>query len=609
MERRGLVTPQPQILPAAQNTPHKPTPTRRPSTSRGTPFRDEWTSAAEQGILRSQSTGPRMRGRRLSEGATGGKPSEAKAGLTIKESNVLIDRLQKENFDLKLRITLQDEKVKRISRELEDTRERIGTTDKLAERCASAEEMAAQLEQQLDEVRAQYEETWSDNQELVAMSEELVRELKERDKSIGEAAQIIYELEQKVIQLEDVATPPAKPLSRYKGSQPDSDYFSAEAESPVVAATNMKLRPSSSSSSSAIPVDSDYYSATSYSSPASAAPKRARPLSRRLKTMATDNAPAPRRRADSDRTDRTVESFDLDKELQNASQMPRRSSTAKPPPANAPSSLQPAASIQSSPDPPASRPGLRRTRRGQAAAIASLRLQVEQETGGPATPRAALHHQNAAPGSAPPPAVYAHAIAQRKMHSVTPIQHIPRASSEPPQDWTATQPRPLRSLYMTGELNRPVTSDEHNRYPVPLRAPGEAPPEATPTVLSPAATPALANDDEEDDSVAVPALSPRPIIWRDRSNMSELALAAANTGLQQGFLQDDQLSIDSGSPTPTIPETISSQVDLAARRAQRLSELGSEYSGASTVRDVGSSSGWPPPRDGRLFGRDVLFRP
>lgn len=664
MERRGLVTPQPQqtFSSPAQSTPHKGTPSRRLSTGRGTPFRDEWTAAADHGVQRSQSSGPRPRARRMSESASSGRPADTpKAGLTIKESNVLIDRLQKENFDLKLRMTLQEEKVKKMSKELEDSQERMDMADQLAERCASAEEMAAQLEDQLEQVRARFEETWSHNQELVAISEELTRELIERDGSIVEAANIIHDLEQRIQQLEEeVQTPSAKSFAQRAGTNPDSDYFSGEAESPVVAPTKLKARPSSSSSSSVMPAESDYYSATSYSSPASAVPKKPRPASRRQKSSPLDPAAGGfRRRANSDQTADTATSFDRD------SVQPydgRRSSTVKPP-----STLQPAASIQSSPDPPVLRPGLRRTRKGHAAVMQAVRLQNEQQqqqqqpsqtpqqlVTDPTTPRASMYYSNVAiPGPAPVQAAYPATIAQRKqMHSATPTQYVSRFSEAPTQDWrtavaatmAATQAqqqqqqgaRPLRSLYMTGELSRPVTSDTHNHYGdmTQLRIPGQAPAEATPTVLSPAATPANDHSDNDDSgastsrpsttiaagagpvngkapAVAGSATPARPIIWRDRSNMSSLALAATNAAarLQRAGLvahddaADGASDSGSGSPTATIPDTISSRVDVAAaggdaaKRAARLGQLGSEYSLVST----GSYGG--------LFGRDVLFRP
>ncbi|MBE7181980.1 MAG: hypothetical protein INR71_12385 [Terriglobus roseus] len=258
-----------------------------------------------------------------------------------------------------------------------------------------------------------------------------------------------------------------------------------------------------------------------------------------------------------------------------------------------------AASLQSSPDPPSSRPGLRRTRKTQTAAIASMRLQNEQMSSGVRGLAGAAVSRIVLAETAPPVALLNDNVLQRRLNSGTPTHHIPRASSEPPQEWNVGA-RPLQALHMSGELNRPVTSDLHAGVDVRLRVPGEAPPNATPSLLE-SGVPSTSS---------TPVAKP-PVFWRDRSNIAFLAIESTRFRSGGAALPDDDDAAandsDEGSPTLTIPETISSNVDMQARRrAQRLSELGSEYSWASGAT-IKAGKSRRAPSEGS-FGRE-LFRP
>ena len=296
------------------------------------------------------------------------------------------------------------------------------------------------------------------------LNEELVKELEKRDAAVDEAANIIHEQDERFKALQ--SSIPRKAQARRTDNHQDSDYYSAEPEIPDTPATDGKVRRGSSSGSSIVPAESDYYSATSYSSPASAAPRTPKTQSRRSKPV-----PVAKSYSEHQRSKESVQNSE-DQPQPFGDHIPLRVSSAKTAIQSSIALAQQTSSLESSPDSLTPRPSLRRSRRTQAAAIAGLRLQDQQET--------------AQPAAGPQPsagAPRAQASSQRTQSAATPppTHGIPRSSSEPPQEWNSS--RPLRSLHMTGELNRPVTTDANSSLDLRLRAPGEAPPNATPSVL------------------------------------------------------------------------------------------------------------------------------
>ena len=110
--------------------------------------------------------------------AFGTKTTERTMGH--RETRSVVDRLEKENFDLKLRITLQEERMARITVELDD---------------------ALALSGQADELRLERDRLQIETTESLEMNEQLVRELERRDYAVEEAAGIIQEMEER---MEDV---------------------------------------------------------------------------------------------------------------------------------------------------------------------------------------------------------------------------------------------------------------------------------------------------------------------------------------------------------------------------------------------------------------------
>ena len=161
----------------------------------------------------------------------------AERALGHRETHSIVDRLTKENFDLKLRITLQEERMARMNSELDD---------------------ALALAHDADKLRRERDKLCAETAESLEMNDQLVRELEQRDAAVEEAAGIIQELEE---QLEDLRrhvnegqllqregskgleqsgtnntsnnAPLIPPPRRGSDSRPstamhDSDYFSAE---------------------------------------------------------------------------------------------------------------------------------------------------------------------------------------------------------------------------------------------------------------------------------------------------------------------------------------------------------------------------------------------
>lgn len=614
MERRGQ-TPQPRGI-----TPQpRPTPPRRPSTRGANPFHDEWMAAAGTAVERSQSTGPSGRHRRRNSEGPATTLDVPRPGLSMKETNTLIDKLQKENFDLKLRVTLQDEKAKKMVDVLDDLKDRIEAAEKLQQKYSVLEEKAALLESELEEIATDYDHLKVDNAELLSVNEELVKEVEQRDSALAEAASMIHELER------ETAAAPAKSTKSFHSrmeERQDSDYYSAEPDSPHTPAVASSIRPTSSSGSSIMPADSDYYSATSYSSPASAAPKTPRPLSKRIRPQTASKPTTHLRRI----SDESPEAAPEPKQPY-ADHIPLRVSSAKKgtpskpedqPSTSSAAPSRPAISVQDSPtDSLTPRPSLRRTRRGQAAAIASLRLQNAEQI---SRPPLALH--NIRPPTAVPAPLQNPAMIQslQRQHSVgTPTPVAPnalgRSASEPPQDdssstrpvqWRGHGSRPLQALHMSGELNRPVTAGNDVR----LRVPGEAPPNATPSFLE------AESEFGDEESISAAPTTPQPRTPQPAIPLSAIpekgTVFRNSTGTMPDYF-DDSDGADSDSPTATIPETISSSPGQAARRREerKKEQYGSEYSFVTgTSVTAGGSKKSPPWNVSReIMQRDFMFRP
>jgi hypothetical protein len=216
---------------------------------------DEWmpSSDEERNVLR-RSTSRLHKPRRASDfGSSKSLPSQ-NAMLGQKETGNKLDKLEKDNFDLKLKITMQQERMNQLHEELEQAvssaRDLNNAVELLSKNIASTEE--------------ELERTRAANQEMAEINDELMKELEQRDEgiklrqlAIEEAAGIIQTLEVKCEKLELAASrPEASP-------RPGSDYFSENAEG-TPPKRNGSLRPPMNPMHLGVlptPPDSDYFSA------------------------------------------------------------------------------------------------------------------------------------------------------------------------------------------------------------------------------------------------------------------------------------------------------------------------------------------------------------
>lgn len=268
----------------AQLTHTTSTTRRRPSVA-ATRYRDEWVVASddEGEPVKIQMQRPQIN-RRASSQAPPTDTSGHGNSLAAKETDALVDRLQKENFDIKLRLCLAQERSTRLERELDETKGSVERTQALEEEHAILQEAHEDLQARFEALEQEREGLVGEQRELLEMNEELVKELEKRDAAVEEAATMIYGLECKVADLEkslaSTRTPTTVPL--------DSGYYSAEADTDtpgrISRAPKSGLRPSTS-------VDSDYSSLSSSSS--NPPPKPPRPLSRRTRIIVQSDATRP----------------------------------------------------------------------------------------------------------------------------------------------------------------------------------------------------------------------------------------------------------------------------------------------------------------------------
>ena len=270
---------------------------RRPSMS-SSYTGDEWTALSESETPTPARTTTRRRpghGRRASVADVPVRTAAPTKQMTVKETNDLITKLQNENFDVKLRLTLTQERVVKLEQELENSKARSNRADQLEERNTELEDQVARLQERLDALtkdkatlEEQHQEDLSINDALVKELEQRDTQLLERDAAVEEAATLIDQLQRENQQLQ--ANSNSKSPKIYHQS---SDYFSSEAESQPVPKLSSKAssidmpgsRPSTSPGS-------DYFSNGSSPSlrPRSSTP---RPLSRRQSSITRPGPQSP----------------------------------------------------------------------------------------------------------------------------------------------------------------------------------------------------------------------------------------------------------------------------------------------------------------------------
>jgi hypothetical protein len=258
-ERKGLPT-------RARST----TPRRVRTGQRAQIVKDEWLqSSGDEASKRATPSATRpVRPRRASDITAAKSTPPVTRGLGSREADARIDRLEKENWNLKHRIMLYQERAKRMEEELEKKNKEIERLDNVEYINNKLEDEIESLKENLEASQTENTSLQDTNVELTQINEEIVQQLEQRvvemetlendavgrQSAIEEAAGIIQMLEQRLIEADERLRRSRHPTSL---PQTDSDYFSSEVK-PLKTAT--KPSPSLSNPPQLAP-DSDYFSA------------------------------------------------------------------------------------------------------------------------------------------------------------------------------------------------------------------------------------------------------------------------------------------------------------------------------------------------------------
>ncbi|KAL0256499.1 hypothetical protein SLS55_008894 [Diplodia seriata] len=158
-----------------------------------------------------------------------------------REQQTSLDKMSKDNFDLKLRLTLVEERSRRFETELEDALEKLERMNAVEEERDDLQEENTLLGDQVEELRRSQEACEQKLRDSWKMTGEVFAELEKRDAAIKEALDMYLHSERRVQELE-------AELVKY-GPAPrrrDSSYFSAGPDSAGVRSVEEPSRPASS---------------------------------------------------------------------------------------------------------------------------------------------------------------------------------------------------------------------------------------------------------------------------------------------------------------------------------------------------------------------------
>lgn len=205
---------------------------------------DDYIFESEEDRKKSRRR-PRGQSSRVSSVAsqcTGGTAHRAQSySMGSREQQNNMDKMSKDNFDLKLRLTLVEERSHRLEAELEDALEKIDTLraveeerDELHEENINLCDRVEDLQQSKEACEEKLRDSWKMNGEIFA-------ELEKRDTAIKEALDMYLDSERRIQSLEaDFAKYRAVPRRR------DSSYFSSGPDSAGLRSTEEFSRPPTS---------------------------------------------------------------------------------------------------------------------------------------------------------------------------------------------------------------------------------------------------------------------------------------------------------------------------------------------------------------------------
>jgi hypothetical protein len=164
---------------ARSTTPRRVRQNQRPPTTK-----DEWLqSSGDEGSKIDRNIPQRPARPRRASDITVSKSSSTPPvtrGLGSREADARIDRLEKESWDLKHRVMLYQERAKRMNEELDLKEKEIQRLQTLDHDNSKLEDELALLKQQLEASEQEKTQLQDDNTELTQINEELVQQLEQR---------------------------------------------------------------------------------------------------------------------------------------------------------------------------------------------------------------------------------------------------------------------------------------------------------------------------------------------------------------------------------------------------------------------------------------------
>jgi hypothetical protein len=157
-------------------------------------------SSKAAGLAATASSPLYFNGRASASDAMNGPGGSKRRAMGVRDMDALIDKLSKQNFDLKLEVDHRREQTVQLKEQIESMREQSALAEALA----------------------------TEHTELLKINSQLVEELEKRDRAIEEAMDIICDLEDRVAELED-----RKGNSRPSTAQADSGYAGTEAQETI----------------------------------------------------------------------------------------------------------------------------------------------------------------------------------------------------------------------------------------------------------------------------------------------------------------------------------------------------------------------------------------
>ncbi|OJD40723.1 spindle associated [Diplodia corticola] len=154
------------------------------------------------------------------------------AAKGTREQQASMDKMCKENFDLKLRLTLVEERSRRLSTELEDTLEKLERMSVVEEERDDLQEENTALRDLVEELRGSHDACEQKLRDSWKMNGEVFAELEKRDAAIKEALDMYLHSEHQAQELE-------AELAKYRPAprRRDSSYFSTGPDSAGIKST------------------------------------------------------------------------------------------------------------------------------------------------------------------------------------------------------------------------------------------------------------------------------------------------------------------------------------------------------------------------------------